>query len=41
MQMIYKKIIGVRPWEDKKQEKEEENLSRNSGKIVAEEGEER
>lgn len=32
---------GLRPWETKEQEKENIDLSRSSGKIVAEEGQER
>ena len=34
-------MSGVRPWESKKQIKKKVDLSRNSGKVIAEEGEER
>ena len=36
-----KKMNGVRPWETREQEKESEDLSKSSGKIVANGGQER
>lgn len=41
MMKIWQKIIGFRPWETKEQEKENIDLSKTSGKVVAEEGEEK
>ena len=32
---------GIRPWETKEQSKEDIDLSKSSGKIIAEQGEER
>ena len=37
MKRIYKSINGLRPWETKEQIKENNDLSKSSGKIVAEE----
>ena len=34
-------MSGIRPWESKEQIKKEVDLSRSSGKVIAEEGEER
>ena len=41
MKMIQKRIIGLRPWEIKEQDKENVDLSTFSGEIVAMEGEEK
>ena len=41
MKKIQKRINGLRPWETKEQGKEDIDLSKSSGKVVAEEGQER
>lgn len=41
MKQIYKNLIGIRPWESVDQEKEGIDLSQDSNKIIAEEGDQR